>query len=117
MSAPNPHPTATLQSQEDDTRAPAELRFEVHVPFSGAAIGVATARLYESVDGPGDRDGSVLRLSIDNQGSCVMPTATPTPGGFDLHLPGTEESAAALDALIIAIRYAQQSRHRTGECP
>jgi hypothetical protein len=84
------------------------LLVSVSVPFSGAAIGVATVAIFESTNG-GDDGGLVFRSAINNEASAFQPDAVLIADGVDIHIAGDEEAVALLSALQKATTQAQRA--------
>ncbi|MBC7618766.1 MAG: hypothetical protein H7293_07215 [Candidatus Saccharibacteria bacterium] len=85
----------------------------VSVPFDGAAMGVATVRVFQS-SGIGDDAGIVMRVTVDNRASAFQPHAVLIPNGVDLHIAGDTESVATLEAIQQAATQALlKLQHRT----
>ena len=71
----------------------------VRVPFEGAAIGAAMIDIFEGRGDGGDDDGVVIRCTIQNDASAFQPHAVVIGDGVDLHMAGTTEAVAFLEAL------------------
>lgn len=96
-------------TDQESVRSETCLRVSVSVPFSGAAIGVATVAVFESTNG-GDDGGLVFRSTIRNDASAFQPHAVLIADGVDLHIAGEEEATAFLSALQQATKQAQRIR-------
>jgi hypothetical protein len=78
-----------------DPRADTRHRLSATVAYCSGAIGEARVDLFESVE-HSDCGGFVLRLSIKDDASSMVPHAVVHPSGVDIHLAGDAEAEAIL---------------------
>lgn len=98
-------------ADQESVRSGTALLVSVSVPFSGAAIGVATVAVFESTNTNGGDDGGlVFRSTVRNDGSAFQPHAVLIADGVDIHIAGGEEATAFLSALQKATTQAQRIR-------
>ena len=96
-------------TDQESVRSGTALLTSASVPFDGAAIGVATVKVFESTGG-GDDAGLVFRCTVRNDASAFQPHAVLIEDGVDLHLAGGEEATALLSALHNATTQALRIR-------
>ena len=96
-------------TDQESVRSGTALLTSASVPFDGAAIGVATVKVFESTGG-GDDGGLVFRCTVRNDASAFQPHAVLIEDGVDLHLAGGEEATALLSALHNATTQALRIR-------
>jgi len=96
-------------TDQESVRSETCLLVSVSVPFSGAAIGVATVKVFESTSG-GDDGGLVCGCTINNGASAFQPHAVLIADGVDIHIAGVEEATAFLSALQQATTQALRIR-------
>lgn len=107
-------------TDQESVRSGTALLTSASVPFDGAAIGVATVKVFESTGG-GDDAGLVFRCTVRNDASAFQPHAVLIEDGVDLHLAGGEEATALLSALhqattqALRIRRGPRSTSHVGE--
>jgi hypothetical protein len=90
-------------------RAPTRPTIGVTASFAAGAIGEASVTLLESTDGC-DRGGFVLRLELEGASAVCLPVCRQTEDGIEIHLPGSTEADAWINALLAVLPYRRHSK-------